>query len=73
VAEVKASESYVDYESESEPKRGRRIINAEPSATVVTTKLQPGEPDKPKEGERLFHLQMWVKGSLVHFIVYSGS
>jgi hypothetical protein len=45
----------------------------EPSATVATTKLQPGEPDEPEEGERLFHSQMWVKGTLLHFIIDSGS
>jgi hypothetical protein len=45
----------------------------EPSATVATTKIQPGEPDEPKEGERLFHSQMWVKGTPLHFIVDSGS
>jgi hypothetical protein len=45
----------------------------EPSATVATTKLQPGEPDEPEEGERLFHSQMWVKGTPLHFIIDSGS
>jgi hypothetical protein len=54
-------------------KRGIWIIDAEPSATVATTKLQPGEPDKPEEGERLFHSQMWVKGILLHFIIDSSS
>ena len=55
VAEVKAYESDADSNSEPEPERGRRIIDVKPSATVATTKLQPGEPDEPKEGERLFH------------------
>jgi len=73
VAEVKAFESDVGFESESEPERGRQIIDTEPSATVSTTKLKPGEPDDPKEGEHIFHLQMWVKGTLLHFIVDSGS
>jgi hypothetical protein len=73
VAEVKASESDVGSDSESEPERGRQIIDVEPSATVATTKLQPGEPDEPEEGERLFHSQMWVKGTPLHFIVDSGS
>jgi hypothetical protein len=45
----------------------------EPSATVATTKLYPGEPDDPKEGECLFHSQMWVKGTPLHFIVDSGT
>jgi hypothetical protein len=43
---VKASESDAGSESESKPKRGRRIIDVEPSSTVATTKLQHGEPDE---------------------------
>jgi hypothetical protein len=41
----------------------------EPSSTVATTELHPGEPDEPKKGECLFHSQMWEKGTLLHFIV----
>jgi hypothetical protein len=55
VAEVKASELDVDSDSETELERGRQIIDAKPSAIVATTKLQPGEPNKPEEGEHLFH------------------
>ena len=55
VAEVKAFESDASSDSKVGPKRGRQIINVEPSAAIATTKLQPGEPDDPKEGERLFH------------------
>jgi hypothetical protein len=73
VVEVKASKSDVGLDSKPEPERGRQIIDAEPSAIVATTKLQPGEPDEPEEGERLFHSQMWVKGTPLHFIVDSGS
>jgi hypothetical protein len=73
VAEVKASESDADYDSEPEPERGRQSIDVEPSATVATTKLQPGEPDEPEEGECLFHSQMWVKGTPLHFIIDSSS
>ena len=58
VVEVKASESDAGSDSESELERGRQIIDAEPSATIATTKLHPGESDEPKEGERLFHSQM---------------
>jgi hypothetical protein len=47
VAKVKVSESDAYYDSEREPERGRWIIDAESSATVSTTKLQPGEPDEP--------------------------
>jgi hypothetical protein len=73
VAEVKASESDGDYDSKTELERGIWIINVEPSATVATTKIQPGELDEPEEGECLFHSQMWVKGTLLHFIIDSGS
>jgi hypothetical protein len=73
VDEVKASELDADSDSKTELEMGRRIINAEPSATVATTKLHPGEPDEPKEGERLFHSQMWVNGTLLHFIIDRGS
>jgi hypothetical protein len=61
VAKVKASESDADYYSDPKPERVRQIIDVEPSATIATTKLQPGEPDEPEEGERLFHSHMWVK------------
>jgi hypothetical protein len=72
VAEVKASESDAGSESESEPKKGRQIIDVEPSATIATTKIHLGEPDEPEEGERLFHSHMWVKGTPLHFIIDSG-
>jgi hypothetical protein len=73
VAEVKASESDAGFDYESELERGRWIIDVEPIATVATTKLQPGEPDKPEEGEHLFHSQMFVKCTPLHFIIDSGS
>jgi hypothetical protein len=59
--------------SRAEPERGRLIIELEPSAIVSTTKLQPGEPDEPEEGEHLFHSLMWVKGTPMHFIIDNGS
>jgi hypothetical protein len=55
VAEVKASELDADSDSETEPERGRRIIDVEPSGTIATTKIQLGELDEPEEGECLFH------------------
>jgi hypothetical protein len=57
----------------SNPESGKRIIDAESSATVATTKVQPSEPEEPEEGECLFLSQMWVKGTPLHFIVDSGS
>jgi hypothetical protein len=73
VAKVKASESNAGSDSKSEPEKGRRIIDAKARATVATTKIQRGELDEPKEGELLFHSQMWVKGTLLHFIVDNSS
>jgi hypothetical protein len=73
VAEVKASDSDAGSDSERKPKRERQIIDVEPSATVATTKLHPSEPNEPEEGECLFHSQMSIKGTPLHFIVDSGS
>jgi hypothetical protein len=44
-----------------------------PSAMAATTKFQPSKPKELEEEERLFHSQMWIKGTLLHFIVNSGS
>ena len=77
VAEIKAFESDAYSNSELETNkgndRGKNIINAEPNATVATTKIQKKEPEDSKEEEHLFHSQMWVKGSLLQFIVDNGS
>jgi hypothetical protein len=70
---MKASKSEVDSDSESNPEGGKWIIDAEPSAMVTTTKVRPREPEEPEEWERLFHLEMWVKGAPIHFIVDNGS
>jgi hypothetical protein len=51
----------------------RQIIDADPTAIVMTATIQPEEPIDSEEGEHLFHSQMWVKGTLLHFIVDSGS
>jgi hypothetical protein len=73
VAELKDSKSEVDSDFESNKESGKRIINAEPSATGSTTKVQPSKPEEPEEGEFLFHSQMWVKGTSMHFIVKSNN
>ena len=74
MAELKAPESdaFSDPESELDKgnDKGKQIIDADPSAIVATTKIQREDPE---EGERLFHSQMWVKGSPLHFLVNSGS
>ena len=69
MVELKASELDACSHSESKPDKGndkgKHIIEAEPSATFSTTKIQKEELEDPKEGECLFHSQMWVKGSLL--------
>ena len=52
---MKAFESDADSDSEPEPEMGRWIIDVEPSATFLTTKIHLGEPDEAEEGECLFH------------------
>jgi hypothetical protein len=73
MAEMKASKSEVDSDSESNLEGGKYIIDVETSAIVATTKVRPSELEELKEGECLFHSQMWVKGVPHHFIVDSGS
>ena len=60
-------------ESNSENTSRKEIIDASPTASVVTKTIQPKEPTDPKDGQCLFHSQMWVKGTPLHFIVDSGS
>lgn len=59
VVELKASESYACYDSESEPnkgnEKGKEIINTKPNITVATMKIQKEEPEDPEEEECLFH------------------
>jgi hypothetical protein len=73
VVEIKDKEPNPDLESDSENTGRRHIINADPTAIVTTTTIQPEEPTDPEEGEHLFHSQMWVKGTPLHFIVDSRS
>lgn len=73
VAEMKSSELDLDSDSKTEPEKGKRIIDAQPNATVATAQIQPIEPEDLEEGERLFHSQMWVKGTPLHFIIDNGS
>jgi hypothetical protein len=73
VAELKASKSKVDFDSESNLEGGKNIIDVEPSVTVATTKFQPSELEEPEEGECLFHSHMRVKWAPLHFIVDSDN
>jgi hypothetical protein len=69
VGEIKEKEPDPDSESDSENTGKRQIIDADPTAIVATTTIQPEEPTDPEEGELLFHSQMWEKGTPLHFIV----
>ena len=77
VAEIKASESDAYFDVELELEKGndkeKNIIDVEPNVTIATMKLQKEELEYSEEEERLFHSQMWVKGSPLQFIVDSGS
>jgi hypothetical protein len=73
VVEIKDKEPNPDSKSDSENTGKRQIIDADPTAIVATTTIQLEEPTDPEEGEHLFHSQMWVKGTPLHFIVDSGS
>ena len=77
MVDINAFESYAYSDTESEPDkgndRGKNIIDAEPNAIVTTTKIQKEELEDSEEEKRLFHSQMWVKGSPLQFIVNSGS
>jgi hypothetical protein len=54
VVEMKASESDPGSDSDSEPDKGKWIIDAEPSATVATTKIQPNEPEEWRKVSTFF-------------------
>jgi hypothetical protein len=69
VAEIKDKDPNLDLESDSENTSKRQIIDADPIAIIMIATIQPEEPTDPKEGEHLFHSQMWVKGTPLHFIV----
>jgi hypothetical protein len=73
VAEIKDKELNPDSKSDSENNGKGHIIDVDPTVIVATATIQPEEPTDPEEGERLFHSQMWVKGTSLHFIVDSGS
>jgi hypothetical protein len=73
VSEIKDKEPNPDSESDSENTGKGRIIDADPTVIVVTPAIQPEEPTDTEEGEHLFHSQMWVKRTPLHFIVDSGS
>jgi hypothetical protein len=54
VAEIKDKEPNPDSESDYENTGKRQIIDADPTAIVMTTTIQPEEPTDPEEGEMPF-------------------
>jgi hypothetical protein len=71
VDEVEDKEPNPNSESNLENIETRQKINTDPTATTIT--IQPEEPVDPEEGEHLFHSQIWVKGTPLHFIVDNDS
>jgi hypothetical protein len=54
VAEIKDKEPNLDSESDSENTGKRQIIDADPTAIVMTTTIQPEEPTDQKRGSAFF-------------------
>jgi hypothetical protein len=73
VVDIKDKEMNPNLEFDSENIDRIQIIDANPTSIISTKTIQPEEPLDPEEGEGLFHSQMWVKGTLLHFIVDSES
>ena len=77
VTELKTPKLDAFYDLESGPEKGndkgKQIIDVDPSAIVSTTKIQREDPEDLEEGKRLFHSQMWVKGSPLQFLVDNES
>jgi hypothetical protein len=73
VAKIKDKEPNLDSKFDYENIGKGQIIDADPTAITTTAVIQPEEPTDPEEGECLFHSQMWVKGTPLHFIIDRGS
>ena len=52
---------------------GNKIIDEEPTATIAATNIQLEYSEEPEEVERLFHSQLWVEETPLHFIIDNGS
>ena len=72
VAQLRALKLDLESDFDSKMDKGKKMINAEPSATIATTQRQPEDVEDPEKSELLFHLKMWVKGVPLHFIVDNG-
>jgi hypothetical protein len=72
VSEIKDKEPNHDSKSDSENTDRKKTIEEDPTIIVMTTTIQPEEPIDHEEGGHIFHSQMWVNGTSLHFIVDSG-
>jgi hypothetical protein len=72
VVNIKDKDPNPESKSDSKNTGKRHIIDEDPIPIVATALIQPEEPTDPEEGEHLFHSQMWVKGTPLHFIVDRG-
>jgi hypothetical protein len=73
VAEIKEKNPNTDSKSILENNGIRSIIDANPTTIVTTATIQLEEPIDPEEWGCLFHSQMWVKETTLHFVFDSGS
>jgi hypothetical protein len=69
VVKIKDKEPNPDSESDYEITGKGQIIDAYPTVIVATATIQPEEPIDSKEGERIFHSWMWVKGTPLHLFL----
>jgi hypothetical protein len=60
LVETKASTSDFNSDFDSEPKKGKWIIDIEPYVTMATKNVQLEELEEPEEGESLFRSWMWL-------------
>ena len=58
LAEKKSPDPEYDSDTDVEKERGKQIIDAEPSATIATAKIQEEESEELEEVEYLFHSQL---------------
>jgi hypothetical protein len=54
LVELKEKESGPGLDFDSENNKGKYIINAKPTATIMTSKIQLEEPKELEHGESLF-------------------
>jgi len=55
LAKIKEKDSDHALDFDSKPDKGKKIIDAEPSATIATTNIQTDKSNEIDEEEHLFH------------------